>query len=155
MNLSGCLKGAIIRDSTESIYEFRRKRYRYTGPCRIMTEWPQKMGPLTPKRLKINGTKTESGQKSNIGLPNPAYSLMRQPTLALKSTCRVLSHSLVHLLTSYLPLLAGDKPSFDCGSCQKVFTTKHYLLIHERTHTGEKPFVCDREGCGVAFMQKR
>ncbi|CAM9530710.1 unnamed protein product, partial [Rangifer tarandus platyrhynchus] len=45
----------------------------------------------------------------------------------------------------------GEKP-YVCGECGRSFSHKSVLITHERIHTGEKPYVC-RE-CGRSFHRK-
>ncbi|XP_069624948.1 GDNF-inducible zinc finger protein 1 [Ranitomeya imitator] len=44
----------------------------------------------------------------------------------------------------------GDKP-FDCSQCDAKFSQTSALKTHMRIHTGEKPFAC--EECGAKFTQ--
>jgi len=41
---------------------------------------------------------------------------------------------------------------FSCSFCSKTFNKLWNLRVHERIHTGEKPYVCDK--CGKGFHQK-
>ncbi|XP_013385513.1 zinc finger protein 367 [Lingula anatina] len=40
-----------------------------------------------------------------------------------------------------------------CKICNRVFPREKSLQAHLRTHTGERPYICDYPGCGRAFCQ--
>ncbi|KTG47754.1 hypothetical protein cypCar_00015839 [Cyprinus carpio] len=46
----------------------------------------------------------------------------------------------------------GEK-CFRCNydGCGKLYTTANHLKVHERAHTGDKPYCCDLPGCGKRF----
>lgn len=71
------------------------------------------------------------------------------PTLfaTVTSTAKPLLHARTKQRTSPL-----TKPT--CPVCKQTFTQKHSLDDHMRTHTGEKPFACDFDGCTKRFAQR-
>ena len=44
-----------------------------------------------------------------------------------------------------------DKQVFQCKECSKIFYYKSNLIVHERVHSGEKPYNCD--DCDTRFKR--
>lgn len=56
----------------------------------------------------------------------------------------------VWLRVASLSVDAGERP-YKCDRCPKGFTQRSTLETHIRTHTGERPFVCDVKKCKKTF----
>lgn len=51
------------------------------------------------------------------------------------------------------PKYASESKQYTCPVCSKILGKKTHYEAHVRSHTGEKPFVCDI--CGQGYSQKR
>ena len=55
-------------------------------------------------------------------------------------------------LVEIIPNVTGGPPGYKCRQCN-VFFPKYQMVLHLRSHTGERPHVCDFEGCNKAFAR--
>ena len=72
----------------------------------------------------------------------------RELTHSNTSQCDDMDNALVETI----PNVTGGPPGYKCRKCD-VFFPKWQMVLHIRSHTGEKPYVCDFEGCNKAFSR--
>ncbi|KAI2638025.1 hypothetical protein GGS21DRAFT_450012 [Xylaria nigripes] len=83
------------------------------------------------------GSDIESANNRTLPRPN----LMTQPPPAPQSMMGQFSSKVA----------SGTQKKHKCKVCDKRFTRPSSLQTHMYSHTGEKPFVCEVDGCGRHF----
>lgn len=56
-------------------------------------------------------------------------------------------------MSSCMPRIRPSQHSCTYDDCNKSFPSPSKLTVHIRTHTGEKPYICDATDCDAAFAE--
>lgn len=64
---------------------------------------------------------------------------------------RMKTHLQKHAADVQNEIVPGETGLLHCKFCSKVFNSGSNLSIHMRTHTGDKPFVCDVSYLNIVF----
>eukprot|EP00092_Neocalanus_flemingeri_P100860 GFUD01128865.1.p1 GENE.GFUD01128865.1~~GFUD01128865.1.p1 ORF type:complete len:106 (+),score=21.01 GFUD01128865.1:282-599(+) len=60
----------------------------------------------------------------------------------------VLDETLVEIVPN-----AEGPSGYKCKACNIFYPRKWHMKLHIRTHTGEKPYICDNQECNKAFSR--
>ncbi|XP_077497716.1 uncharacterized protein LOC144108331 [Amblyomma americanum] len=98
------------------------------------------------------------GERPFAARPPPVSSALksRRGQCGLRDQARRAAELIVEATNSadffFLPVLSAQVALFRCSYCPYQSVRRHTLKLHERTHTGERPFKCDL--CERRFVQR-
>lgn len=107
------------------------------------------------KRVRLSSSASSAAVAAAAGMSmNPDGTPLVKQMMTFKCEapgCNKAYSSASHL-KRHQRVHSQEKP-YICERCKSAFFLAHHLRYHERTHTGEKPYVCSHENCGKSYSQ--
>lgn len=113
-----------------------------------------KPGASAKRHLELNGSEARvdcTSKKAKYVGSNPCGS---EPQTGVMQSVKHKESTQSLRLDLQAKSTSPPSPSFRCQTCKRSFARRASLLNHQRSHTGEKPFLCKIAKCGKRFAQQ-